>query len=144
MFIEPEELTTAIGEYQLNNIAPSQAQVRTAIMAAIDEAKGYLHGKYNTQAIFSAEGDARHITLVEHIKNLAVWYICRRANTDMIYEQVKEYRAAAIDWLEKVAGIKGTEKPLAPDLPLITDEAGTVRTTIRMGSRRKFNHNYGD
>ena len=144
MFVKPEELTTAIHEYQLNNIATSEFQVRMAILAAIEEAKGYLHGRYDTQAIFSAEGDARNITLVEHIKNLAVWYICRRANTDMIYEQVKEFRAEAIDWLEKVAGIKGTEKPLAPDLPLVTGEDGEVRTTIRMGSRRKFRHDYGD
>ena len=143
MFVEPAELTTAIDDYQLNNIATA-AQIKLAILAAIDEAKGYLHGKYDTQAIFSAEGDARHITLVEHIKNLAVWYICRRANTDMIYQQVKEYRAAAIDWLEKVAGIKGTENPLAPDLPLITGEDGKIRTPFRSSSRRKFNHNYGD
>lgn len=143
MFVEPEELTTAIHEYQLNNIA-SPAQVRTAIMAAIDEAKTYLYGKYDIQAIFSAEGDKRHITLVEHVKNLAVWYVCRRGNTDLIYEQVKEYRTAAIDWLEKVAGLKGANKPLAPDLPLLKDEDGEVRTTIRMGSRRKFKHDYGD
>jgi phage gp36-like protein len=141
MFVEPEELTTAIHEYQLANIATT-AQIRMALMAAIDEAKGYLHGRYDTRAIFAATGDDRHITLVEHIKNLAVWYVCRRANTDMIYEQVKEYRAAAIDWLEKVAGVKGTEKPLAPDLPLLTGEDGAVRTTIRTGSRQKFHHDW--
>lgn len=137
MFVEIEELSTAISEYQLANIATAE-QTRMAIMAAIDEAKGYLHGRYDTQAIFAATGDARHITLVEHIKNLAVWYVCRRANTDLVYEQVKEYRAAAIDWLEKIAGVKGTEKPLAPDLPLLTGDDGTVQTTIRTGSRLKF------
>ncbi len=141
MFVEPAELTTAIAEYQLASIA-TEAQVRMAVMAAIDEAKSYLHGRYDTRNIFAATGDDRHITLVEHIKNLAVWYVCRRANTDMIYEQVKEYRAAAIDWLEKVAGVKDTEKPLAPDLPLLVGEDGTVRTTIRTGSRTKFQHDW--
>ncbi len=141
MFVEPAELTTAISEYQLTTIA-TEAQIRMAVMAAIDEAKGYLHGRYDTQKIFSATGDDRHNTLVEHIKNLAVWYVCRRANTDMIYEQVKEYRAAAIDWLEKVAGVKGTEKPLAPDLPLLVGDDGAIRTTIRTGSRPKFQHDW--
>ena len=67
-----------------------------------------------------------------------------RANTDLIFEQVSEYRRAAIDWLEKVAGLKGTDKPLAPGLPLLKTEDGEVRITARMGSRRKFRHGFDD
>ena len=70
--------------------------------------------------------------------------LCRRANTDLIFEQVSEYRRAAIDWLEKVAGLKGTDKPLAPGLPLLKTEDGEVRITARMGSRRKFRHGFDD
>ena len=50
----------------------------------------------------------------------------------------------AIDWLEKVAGVKGTDKPLAPGLPLLKTEDGEVRITARMGSRRKFRHGFDD
>lgn len=144
MFLNPEELYSAIAEYQLDSITTSGQNIRRAIMAAIDEAKSYLNGKYDCKAIFSTEGDQRHATLLEHCTNMAVWYIIRRANTDMIFEQAKEYRNAAIDWLEKVAAVKGTEKPLAPDLPLKKTDAGTVKITARMGSHRKFTHTFDD
>lgn len=142
MFVNREDLDSAISEYQLRGITVSEQNIKQGIMAAIDEAKSYLWSKYDCAAIFSAQGDERHATLLEHCINLAVWYICRRGNTDLIFEQVSEYRKAAIDWLEKVAGIKGTEKPLAPDLPVLTDPDGTVKTKLRAGSRRKFRHEF--
>lgn len=144
MFIEKEDLYTAIGEYQLQRITTSDTTVRMAILAAIDEARSYLNAKYDCAAIFSATGEQRHATLLEHCKNIAVWNLCRRANTDLIFEQVSEYRRSAVDWLEKVAGVKGTDKPLAPDLPLRKAEDGQVRITARMGSRRKFCHSFDD
>lgn len=144
MFIENDDLYTAISEYQLQSITTSAATIRLAILAAIDEARSYLNAKYDCEVIFSATGDARHATLLEHCKNLAVWNLCRRANTDLVFEQVKEYRKAAIDWLEKVSGVKGTDKPLTPGLPLLKNGDGEVRITARMGSRRKFRHDFGD
>lgn len=144
MFLNPEELYSAIGEYQLDSITTNGQNVRRAILAAIDEAKSYLNGKYDCAAIFSAEGDKRHATLLEHCTNMAVWYLVRRANTDMIFEQAKEYRNAAIDYLEKVAGTKGTDKPLAPDLPLRKTDNGAVKITARMGSHPKFRHTFDD
>ncbi len=144
MFIEKEDLYTAIHEYKLNQIAASDVTVRMAILAAIDEAKSYLNAKYDCGAIFSAQGDKRHATLLEHCKNLAVWYLVRRANADLIFEQVNEYHKAAIDWLEKVAGLKGDSKPLAPDLPLRKAEDGGVKLSARMGSHRKFCHTFDD
>ena len=129
MFIEKEDLYTAICEYQLQNITTSAVTIRMAILAAIDEARSYLNAKYDCEAIFSATGEDRHATLLEHCKNIAVWNLCRRANTDLIFEQVSEYRRAAIDW---------------PGLPLLKTEDGEVRITARMGSRRKFRHGFDD
>lgn len=131
-------------EYQLDQIASSETTVRMAILAAIDEAKSYLNAKYDCEAIFAATAEKRHATLLEHCKNLAVWYLVRRANADLIFEQVSEYHKAAIDWFEKVAGLKSDSKPLAPDLPLRKAEDGGVKLTARMGSHRKFSHNFGD
>lgn len=91
MFIEKEDLYTAICEYQLQSITTSAVTIRMAILAAIDEAKSYLNAKYDCEAIFSAKGDDRHATLLEHCKNIAVWNLCRRANTDLIFEQAKTH-----------------------------------------------------
>lgn len=84
MFIEKEDLYTAISEYQLQSITTSAVTIRMAILAAIDEARSYLNAKYDCEAIFSATGEDRHATLLEHCKNIAVWNLCRRANTDLI------------------------------------------------------------
>lgn len=54
MFIEKEDLYTAICEYQLQNITTSAVTIRMAILAAIDEARSYLNAKYDCEAIFSA------------------------------------------------------------------------------------------
>ena len=76
MFIEKEDLYTAICEYQLQNITTSAVTIRMAILAAIDEARSYLNAKYDCEAIFSATGEDRHATLLEHCKNIAVWNLC--------------------------------------------------------------------
>ena len=62
MFIEKEDLYTAICEYQLQNITTSAVTIRMAILAAIDEARSYLNAKYDCEAIFSATGEDRHAT----------------------------------------------------------------------------------
>lgn len=143
MFIEKEELYSVMDEYQLNTINPEDAAVRLAINAAVDEAKSYLNARYDITAIFSAAGEKRHSTLLEHCKNIAVWYICRRGNVDIIYEQVKSYREEAIKWLERIAGINPGQQ-LAPDLPLKKDGSGEVKIKLRAGGHRKFNHHYDD
>ena len=142
-FVISDNTDTQVG-LRLAGVEGVLARTREEGLAAIDEARSYLNAKYDCEAIFSATGEDRHATLLEHCKNIAVWNLCRRANTDLIFEQVSEYRRAAIDWLEKVAGLKGTDKPLAPGLPLLKTEDGEVRITARMGSRRKFRHGFDD
>lgn len=143
MFIEQSELSSAIAEYQLAGIDASMQNIRQAINAAVDEAKSYLNNKYDCDAIFSATGEKRHATVLEHCINMAVWYIVRKGNTDMIFEHVKEYRKAAVEWFRDVAGLNATGKPLTPDLPLKTED-GKVKISIRMGSNRKFRHSMDD
>lgn len=142
MFIEREDLQSAIDDYQLDAITASERNIKQGIMAAVSEAESYLYGRYNTAAIFTARGDDRHPTLLEHCVNLALWYICRRANTDLIFEQVKEYRNAAIEWLKAISGLNTDGKPLSVDLPLRTGDDGQVQMAIRMGSRKKFRHEF--
>lgn len=145
MFITKEELQTAIYEYQVAEVMEGDADdiaIRHAVAAAVSEASSYLAAKYDIRAIFSAEGDDRHPLLVEHIKSLAVWYLIKRSNIDMLFDRVKEYYTAAIEWLKLVAGVGTDNETIAPDLPLRTDEEGNVSTTFRFGSNRKFFHDW--
>lgn len=150
MFITKEELQTAIYEYQVADITGPDIDdiaVRHAVAAAVSEASSYLNAKYDIRTIFSAEGDDRHPLLVEHIKSIAVWYIIKRANTDMIFDRVKEYYKAAIDWLKLVAGVGTDDETIAPDLPLRRTEGadgGNVATRFRFGSHPKFDHGLDD
>lgn len=145
MFITKEELQTAIYEYQIAEIMEDDADdiaLRHAIAAAVSEASSYLHAKYDIRAIFAAEGDGRHPLLVEHVKSIAVWYIIKRSNTDMVFDRAREYYKAAVDWLKLVAGIGTDSETIAPDLPLRTDDEGNISTSFRFGSNPKFSHDW--
>ena len=125
MFITKEELQTAIYEYQLADITGMDV---------------------NDIAVRHA-GDARHPLLVEHVKSIAVWYIIKRANTDIIFDRAKEYYKAAIDWLKLVAGVGTDDETIAPDLPLRRtegEEGGSVATPFRFGSHPKFDNGLDD
>ena len=146
MFITKEELQTAIYEYQLADITGMDVN-DIAVRHAVAEASSYLNAKYDIRAIFSAEGDDRHPLLVEHVKSIAVWYIIKRANTDLIFDRAKEYYKAAIDWLKLVAGVGTDDETIAPDLPLRRtegEEGGSVATPFRFGSHPKFDNGLDD
>lgn len=145
MYITQEELQTAIYEYQVAEITEGDTDdtaLRHAVAAAVSEASSYLAAKYDIRAIFSAEGGDRHPLLVEHVKSIAVWYLIKRSNTDLLFERVKEYYTAAVDWLKLVAGIGTDNETIAPDLPLRTDDEGNVSTSFRFGSNAKFSHDW--
>jgi hypothetical protein len=127
-----------------------------AIVAAIEEMKSYLNPtaqvrwrdgrpRYDVGAIFGTTGTARNGLILEMCKSIALYYVCRLANVDIIQERVKERYDRAIDFLEKVAGVgKYANSPaIAPDLPVLTPEQIATQTTqqaFRYGSRVKFNH----
>lgn len=157
MFIQPSELSSAIYEYQLNEITESDEDIVVlAIQAAIEEMKSYLNPssqkrwkdgrpRYDVAAIFSKEGSSRNTLILELCKSIAVWYICRLASVDIIHDKIKERYDRAIDWLEKVSGVgKYADSPaLAPDLPtLAVDPEADSTKPFRFGSRDKFNHDF--
>lgn len=147
MFITKEELQTAIYEYQVAEIMEGDADdiaLRHAVAAAVSEASSYLNAKYDVRAIFSATGDERHPLLVEHVKSIAVWYLIKRANTDLIFDRAKEYYKAAIDWLKLVAGVGTDDETIAPDLPLRKGDDDRPATRFRFGSHPKFDNGLDD
>ncbi len=149
-FIEITELKTAIYAYQISEITEADDDiVLMAIAAGIDEAKSYIRPNnkkqwqdgrllYDADATFSATGSARSALLMEVTKSLAVWYLCRLCNVDMIYENVKDRYDRAITWLKQV-----NKGDVSLDLPLLPDTDATVdaaKLPFRFGSRTKFNH----
>lgn len=152
MFLEIEELKSVIYAYQIEQITEADDDiVYMAISAAEDEVKSYLRPnnkrewldgrlRYDVDKVFAATGMDRNALLLEYTKNIAVWYICRLCNVDMIYEQLKDRYDRAIDWLKKVN--KGDITLNLPTIqePTPPDDGDDSTKPFRMGSRRKFNH----
>jgi phage gp36-like protein len=150
MFITVHELKSVIYDYQLNQITEQNNDIAlTAIATAEQEVRSYLTSnnlkqwqdgrpRYDVDLIFSAQGENRNALIMQHVKTVAVWYVCQLSNPDMIYEHIKERYDRAIDYLNRIS--KGT---ITLNLPVLvesdTDQA-TQKQLFRFGSRTKFNH----
>lgn len=138
MFIQEEELRSVAYSYQLEQIVENDATIlQMAIEAATEEVRGYLSSRYDTAAAFAATGADRNPLLVEITKDIALWYIIRLSNVDILYEPVKERYDRAVQWLDRVA--RGT---ITPDLPAATDDNGEYLQPMRYGSMPKQQYDY--
>lgn len=148
MFITKEELKSVIYTYQIEQITEQDDDIVTmSITAAIDEAASYLRQNakrewmdgrtnYDVAATFAKTGTERNPLLMEMVKSIAVWYVCRLCNVDMIYDNLKDRYDRAIDWLKKV-----NKGEITLDLPVLTIEPlPEDQQPFRFGSRTKFNH----
>ena len=148
MFITVEELGTAIYEYQLQQIIEQNNDIAlTAIATAEQEVRSYLTSnnlkhwqdgrpRYDVDLIFTMQGSNRNALLMQHVKTVAVWYVCQLSNPDIVYEHIKERYDRAIDYLNRIA--KGA---VTLNLPLLVeDDTNSEKQPFRFGSRAKFNH----
>lgn len=150
MFIAIEELKSAIYHYQIEEITEADDDiVYMAISAATDESKSYLRPNnkskwkdgrplYDVATIFNATGTERHALLLEITKNIAVWYVIRLCNVDVMFDNVKDRYDRAISWLEKV-----NTGDITLDLPTLAEDStdpAAQKQPFRFGSRTKFNH----
>lgn len=104
MFVTTEELKSVAYSYQLNQIVENDDTILLmAINAAIEEAWAYIATRYNAAYIFSTQGANRNALLLEIVKDIALWYIIRLSNVDILYDSIKERYDRAIQWLNRVA-----------------------------------------
>jgi hypothetical protein len=154
MFIQQDELKSAIYDYQLEEITESDPDiVIMAIGAAEEEMKSYLNPndqvrwddgrrRFDVNAIFGATGTDRNALILQLCKTITIYHITQLSNVDVLHERIKERYDRAIDWLEKVAGVgKYAGAPgINPGLPVIAVAEGEEKQPFRHGSREKFNH----
>lgn len=131
-YLTVPELYTHLHDEVVENISRCDHTVPLhCIQAAISEAKGYL-GKYDTDAIFGAEGSQRNELLLLFVKDIAVWHFVNLGNlcTDMELREKRYDRAVA--WL------KGVQRgDITPDLPLKDDSQDGFVPTFAWGSNPK-------
>ncbi len=120
MFITDEDYKVVIGDQALKVVSQVSAENRANAEAeAIEEIAGYLRPKYDSNAIFSKEGDERNSLIVMYVCDCALYHMAASMPQKMGMEIRKERYERAIKWLEGVQAEK-----IIPDLPLETDEDG--------------------
>lgn len=138
MYITIEELKSALYAYQAQEIVEADNDILLMNIAAAEaEVRSYLAGAYDVNTIFSAEGTDRNPLIMELTKNIAVWYIIRLSNVDLIYKHAKERYDAAIEWLNRVADGK-----LSPDLPAAPIDDNPTGSGVSWGGSPRYNNDY--
>ncbi|WP_139422988.1 phage protein Gp36 family protein [Chryseobacterium mulctrae] len=105
-------------------------KLSTAEQTAISQVKNYLFGKYDTNKIFSATGDARNSHIVMITMDCALYHLYTGANRKAMPEVRSQRYGDAIEWLKLVATGEGTA-----DLPPKTNDSGESITGIKFSSR---------
>lgn len=139
MFINDEDYSVVIGEQALKVISQVSDDNRAnAEDEAIEEIASYLRPKYDTRALFSAEGNERNRLIVMYACDIALYHMSASLPQKMGTEIRKERYERAIKWLEGVQAGK-----IVPDLPVATDEEGNpVGFPMVYGCQKKLRHNW--
>ncbi|MBQ3364392.1 MAG: DUF1320 family protein [Muribaculaceae bacterium] len=139
MFINDEDYRVVIGEQALKVISQVSDDNRANAEAeAIEEISSYLRPKYDTEALFSAEGNERNKLIVMYTCDIALYHMAASLPQKMGTEIRKERYDRAIKWLEGVQAGKNV-----PDLPVSTDEDGNqVGFPMVYGCQKKLRHNW--
>lgn len=137
LFIEIEEMKTVVADYKVDEITDADATImQQCILAAVKRVRRMLSGRYDVDKIFSATGEERDAELLEICKNIALWFLIRRCNVDILYSRVKETYDRDMAYLkELMAG------DIPSDLPP-RETGGRPVGSLRSGSHPKFSHSW--
>lgn len=139
MFITEQDYKVVIGDNALKVISQVSAENRANAEAeAMEEMAGYLRPKYDTKAVFSAEGDARNRLIVMYTADIALYHMSASMPQKMGTEIREERYKRAVEWLEGVQAGK-----IIPDLPAAVDEDGNPSGFgIIFNSEKPLRHNW--
>lgn len=139
-FLSFEELSTVAA---LPTIAKLTAGNPYVVEQIIDESialmRSYLSRHYDTDSIFSATGDDRHLTVLKYLKDIVIFEIYDRLTREENEVAGRRYEAA-IKWLESL-----NDGSLADDTlpPAVTPEGQEASSgDVRFGSNTQYTSRY--
>ena len=116
-FINSEDYDASIHREILDSLTRNDdAIIEICEDRAIAEMRGYLSARYDVDAIFSAEGDARNQLVLMMAIDIAVYHIFSIHNPQKMSQIRKDRYERAVEWLKQVAAFKITIDG-APKLP---------------------------
>ncbi len=130
-----KELKNIVEESEFDGIEADVKRLQAEGMA-ISQIKNSLSGRYDTDAVFSAEGNARNHYIVMISVDLTLYHLYTSVAPNLIPDVRSTRYQDAIDWLKDVR--KGDANA---DLPRWKDEAGEDQFDFRFGSERKNENN---
>ncbi|MFJ1330251.1 phage protein Gp36 family protein [Capnocytophaga canimorsus] len=143
MFLTIDELNTVATREVIDLITNNDdAIVEEIIAESIDLMRSYLFKHYNTEAIFSKEGNERSRILLKYLKDIVIHEVYIR-RTKKLNEVAKIRYDEAMLWLEKIA--KGD---IEADLPKrLTDLDGDDKADesvpfMKLGSRKTYKNHF--
>lgn len=104
---------------------------------AIAEMRGYLSGRYDCDAIFSASGEKRHQLVLMMALDIAIYHIFSIHNPMKLSQLRKDRYERAVEWMKAVAA--GTIS--IDGAPLATEERQIAAQPFRIVSNPK-RHNH--
>lgn len=114
----------------------SESKLLAAEQMAISQVKNYLSGRYDVNDIFSQTGNNRNSHVVMITIDCALYHLYTSTVPRKMPETREQRYQDAIDWLKLVA-----RGEAMADLPLIKDENGEVKESIRISSKYKPSNN---
>ena len=116
-FINPEDYDASIHREILGSLTrDDESIVEICEDRAIAEMRGYHSARYDVDAIFSAEGDARNQLVLMMAIDIAVYHIFSIHNPQKMSQIRKDRYERAVEWLKQVGALKITIDG-APKLP---------------------------
>lgn len=116
----------------------TEQKLLSAEQMAIAQIRNYLAGRYNVNAIYTAQDNERNHFVVMITIDCTLYHLYSSLAPNKIPEHRSQRYADALEWLKLMAEGKTTA-----DLPLLTDTTGEVKTDVRIASNyTKQNHKW--
>lgn len=141
MFITENDYKTLADQRGLEIFQQSDSENRQrAEGMAIEEMAGYLRSRYDTDLIFTTEGEDRNPLIVMYAMDITLYHLITWLPQKMGFEIRSIRYETAIKWLEKVQ--KGT---VSPDLPFLSDpDSGETDTgnPVKCGGMKRNKYDW--
>ncbi len=143
MFLNIDELKTVATREVVDLITNNDNTIIEEIIAeSIDLMKSYLFKHYDTNEIFSKEGEERSKVILKYLKDIVIHEVYIR-RTKTMNEIAKERYDEAMLWLEKMT--KGTIEADLPKKLEDTNGDGKVDEPVpfmKLGSRKSYKNHW--
>lgn len=138
-FITEEDYKASIHDEILDALTRNDPEVvEICEDRAISEMCSYLSGRYDTTAIFSAEGAERHPLILMFALDITIFHIFCVHNPQKLSQMRKDRYDRAIEWL--VAVSKGNIN--IADAPIAPEEDAKAHDNHILASNAKRHHHF--